>query len=578
MKNGSSSILSDLNEIKILLNGLLSKSLSGELNELFEKVSAEKFYLVILGLFKRGKSSFINSLLGEIVVPSGVVPLTAIITLIEYGEERSAEIFFEDGHSQKVKPENVNDFIAEELNPNNVKKVLKVVIYNPSDLLKYVTIIDTPGVGSSLEHNTQTTLKFVNKIDAALFILSTDIPITQLEVDFLKKLRGIVPEIIFVLNKIDILQQKELDELVRYDHNVLKDICNREYKFYLTSSKLALEGEEKNDKHLTVLSRINEVKNGILNLLEVQKEQILIKSTAFRFLKILEEAEALIRFKLNTLKMPAKILDEKLEQFKKSVEVMKNEKDEFDILMEGKVKQLKDFVSAEAEKLGNTLVKNIKTDFSDNLENNLMKIRNADLNNFQIEYFKIIQSEFDEMKEKLEKEVIERFKNLLRKYGDGSNSFLSELMNNLTDLSDFKFDSLTKVFNLDIYTGFYYNFSAEPIPLGLNNINIRKKMPKSVLRKTILNKILQNFIERINSNTANVKYDINYRIQESFLKFKYDLNQKLDSLLKNLEDILKQTISDKQKAESEIEEELNMYDVKLKKIEQIKSAYIEKSL
>ncbi len=561
--NKSASLLENLDVIKNTLNGLLNPALESEIDELSGKISEEKFYLVVLGLFKRGKSSFINSLLGEIVVPSGVVPLTAIITLIEHSDEKYAEIYFKDGKKEKVRIDEVKNFIAEAKNPNNEKNVTKVIIYYPSEILKFVTIIDTPGVGSSLEHNTQTTLEFVNKIDAAVFMLSTDIPITKLEVEFLSKLKEIVPRIIFVLNKTDLLENKSLTELTDYNNQVLNEICENNFKIIQTSSKLALEGLRGNNPALIEKSNIGKVKQVIFDLLNNEKEEIFIKATKSRFIKVLNEAKSLIAFKIRTLKMPAEQLDEKLSQFQKSIEVMKTEKDEFDILMEGKIKRLQEYVEEETDKLGNILNEKIEKEFNENFIEVVAKIRELSPEEFQIEYFSAIHEDFDKLKKSLEKDVIEKFKTLLNKYGEGSNKFLSELIATLPEFTGLKFEALSDIFDLDIYTGFYYNFSAQPIPLGLNNKSIRKKMPAAVIKKTLLNKILKNFKEKIISNTASVKYDINYRIQESFLQFKFDLNNKLDSVLKSLEKILIETIEEKKKTESEVVKELALYEEKL---------------
>lgn len=568
--SNSNFILSNLEKIKGLLDGLIDHSLSSEIEDLNEKLRSEKFYLVILGLFKRGKSSFINALLQDNVVPSGVVPLTAIITLIEYAAENKAEIYFEDNHKEITSLSNVKEFIAEEKNPHNQKGVYKVVIYHSNELLKHVTIIDTPGVGSSLEHNTETTLQFVNKIDAALFILSTDIPITQLEVDFLKTLKKTVPKVIFILNKIDLLDSQELNELLNYNKKVLNEICDQDIKLYLTSSRLALNGYAQKDQALINKSNIEKVKEGIFNILADQKDAILKQTTFLRVRNILLESESLLNFKLKTLQMPSELLDEKLNQFRKSLIIMRENKDEFDILMDGKIKQLQEYVAEQADQLGDKIVVKLKKDIKENENEILDELRGADLNDFQNKYFESIKNEFDKLKTNLENEVIDRFKKLLQKYGEGSNEFMKELMNSLTDLMNMNFDTLANIFDLNIYTTFYYNFKAEPIPLGLNNKLIRHKMPKTVLRKAILEKLVNNFVEKVNSNASRIKYDINYRIQESFIQFKFDLNQKLDSILKNLESILNKTLQDKKKQQYEIEDELSQLKsrlIKLKKIQ-----------
>ncbi len=562
-----------LNRISETLDGLLTPRLQNEITELKEKLNANKFYLVILGLFKRGKSSFINSLLEQNIVPTGVIPLTAIITLIEYGEEQSAKIYFENNRTENVPVEKVADFVAEEKNPNNEKGVTKVVIYTPNPILKKITLIDTPGVGSSLEHNTEATLRFVDKIDAAIFILSTDIPITKLEVEFLKDLKEKVPKIIFVLNKKDLLPAEKLSELINYNIKVLNNFCNKDVVVDSVSSLIAEKALAENDEKKLEISGIPQVRSDVLRVLDSEKDDILKETTQTRITNIISEGEALLRFKLSSLEMPANELDEKLKEFKSSSQIMKEEKDEFDILMEGKVKQLKDFVSDEVDKLGMELISDINEKMLSEERQIIRRLRTENLREFQNEFFDYIKIEFDHNKKELEEEAINRFRRLLKKYGENSNTFLSEMIKGLTGLMNVKFDSLAEVFDLNIYTGFYYNFAGESIPIGLNSKLIRGILPSFLIKFLILKKIRKNFEEKINGNCSSIKYDLSYKIQESFLKFKFDLNNKLESILESLEQIMTKTLSEKSRTEEEIKDEVENIERRLINLNELLNSF-----
>jgi ribosome biogenesis GTPase A len=84
------SIKSDIDLLKVVAGNLKDKSVSDSLNELSEKVSSKRFYLVVVGLFKRGKSSIINALIGRGLAPVAVTPLTSVITFFQYGPVTSA--------------------------------------------------------------------------------------------------------------------------------------------------------------------------------------------------------------------------------------------------------------------------------------------------------------------------------------------------------------------------------------------------------------------------------------------------------------------------------------------------------
>ncbi|TGC07423.1 dynamin family protein [Methanolobus halotolerans] len=72
------------------------------LEELKKRLSQGRFHLAVLGQVKRGKSTLINALLGEEVLPSSVIPLTAIPTFIQYGEQRGLRIRYQDGRPDLV--------------------------------------------------------------------------------------------------------------------------------------------------------------------------------------------------------------------------------------------------------------------------------------------------------------------------------------------------------------------------------------------------------------------------------------------------------------------------------------------
>ena len=59
---------------------------SRKLNGLADRYAEGRFHLAVLGQFKRGKSTLLNALMGEPILPVGVVPLTAAPTFIQYGQ------------------------------------------------------------------------------------------------------------------------------------------------------------------------------------------------------------------------------------------------------------------------------------------------------------------------------------------------------------------------------------------------------------------------------------------------------------------------------------------------------------
>ncbi len=131
-------------EITSTIRGLLQvaqeighKKIVENLSEIEEKLSKNRFHLVVLGQFKRGKSTFINSLLAESVLPTAVVPLTSIVTLLKYGNEERVEVLFENGTVKKISRGELADYVTERGNPDNEKGVLHVEMAYPSGRVRH---------------------------------------------------------------------------------------------------------------------------------------------------------------------------------------------------------------------------------------------------------------------------------------------------------------------------------------------------------------------------------------------------------------------------------------------------------
>ncbi|MCL2845208.1 MAG: dynamin family protein [Chitinivibrionia bacterium] len=186
------------------------------LNQLRQRLFSGEIHIAIIGQFNRGKSSFINKLVKKDILPTSVLPLTAIPTEIRYGEETKAIIDFEDGAKIEAAEEYgvkaiLSDFVTENSNPENRAGVSKAVVYCKSEFLSGSTIIiDTPGFGSTHIHNTKATLDILPSCDAVFFMLSADLPITQIELNFMKQIIPQSSRIFFVYNKIDLLSDDDL--------------------------------------------------------------------------------------------------------------------------------------------------------------------------------------------------------------------------------------------------------------------------------------------------------------------------------------------------------------------------------
>jgi GTP-binding protein EngB required for normal cell division len=166
--------------------------------------------IAILGRFKAGKSSFLNHLLGRRVLPVGVIPVTSAVTEIQYGPREEAEILFLDGRTEHVTVERIGEFISESENPGNSKQVGRVRVELPAmERYRGIRFVDTPGLESVLEHNTDASLEWLPNVGLALVAVGVDPPLSQHDVELIRNLSRYTPHIALLLTKVDVLDEEE---------------------------------------------------------------------------------------------------------------------------------------------------------------------------------------------------------------------------------------------------------------------------------------------------------------------------------------------------------------------------------
>jgi predicted GTPase len=187
-----------------LADQLGSGRIADEARDLANRISEGRFYVACIGQFKRGKSTLINALIGDPVLPVGFTPVTAVPTVIRFGDRRRARIQAGDGSWQDVSISDLNQYVSEECNPENTKGVRGVEVFVTSTLLASgMCFVDTPGLGSVFTGNTAATQAFIPHIDAALVVIGADPPLAGEELTLVEAVARHVQDLVLVLNKAD---------------------------------------------------------------------------------------------------------------------------------------------------------------------------------------------------------------------------------------------------------------------------------------------------------------------------------------------------------------------------------------
>jgi ribosome biogenesis GTPase A len=186
-------------------------------NTRIPKLEAERFHLVVLGEFNHGKSTFVNALLGQDVLPTGITPTTASINHVVFADSPRAHVKLLSGDQKTIEPGQLKDWVT--VAGGHADDVAFVELGFPSDMLRNnVVLVDTPGVNDLNEQRAEVTYGYVPRADAVVFLLDAGQALKDSEREFLRSrvLESARDRLIFVLGKMDMLSPDERTAVLEY--------------------------------------------------------------------------------------------------------------------------------------------------------------------------------------------------------------------------------------------------------------------------------------------------------------------------------------------------------------------------
>ncbi len=304
--------------------------LEESLRELHELFQMDMLRVVVVGEFKKGKSTFINAILGEELLPTGMVPLTSAITVIRYSDTRYCHVHFQNGKITSVALQQVADYVTEAGNPANEKAVSFVEIGIPSEVLGGdFLLVDTPGIASVFEHNTQETRKYLDRVDVAIVVLSIDPPVTRDELNLVKEVAPYAGKLLFVLNKTDRFSREQVQESASFTCSMLRAALGdkADIEIYPVSSLDALRGQAGGDNTLYEGSGMKELMGRIEGLRSDEKAGIVMDAAARKVASSITALESVVRLTRATLVLPQETLREAGLSMSRFFERLKKEKE-----------------------------------------------------------------------------------------------------------------------------------------------------------------------------------------------------------------------------------------------------------
>ncbi|BAY33386.1 hypothetical protein NIES2107_52820 [Nostoc carneum NIES-2107] len=292
-----STVLRRLRDFSEKLN--LDQSIQS-IDAVLQRLETNSFSIAVVGEFKRGKSTFINALLGRAILPSDILPTTATLNRVTYGLQPLAKIRFKDGREEEIAIAQLTNYVTKWTLESETKAadVREAVVYYPIPYCQHnVDIIDTPGLSDD-ESMTAVTLSILPYVDAAILVIMAQSPFSESERAFLENelLKEDLGRIIFVVTGIDRCNRSEdADKVIKSVEERLKKYVlqnaeqqfgkdSEEYKAYLSrigqprvfgiSAYQALQAKQTADPELLAQSRFGELETALETFLTLERGAI----------------------------------------------------------------------------------------------------------------------------------------------------------------------------------------------------------------------------------------------------------------------------------------------------------------
>lgn len=545
--------------------------------ELREKIEKNTFNLVVVGQFKRGKTSLINALLGADLLPVAVVPLTSIVTIMTYGDALRIKVYFNDGSVTEIKPESLPEYITEKGNPKNIKDVSEVIITYPSPYLKDgVRLIDTPGVGSIYQHNTDVAYQYLPKSDAAMFLLSVDQPMSKAELDFLRDVKEYSNKIFFLLNKVDYLNEKDLQESIDFSKGVLKEAMGTEVKIFPVSARQALEGKIAGSAEMIQKSRLPEFSEALNRFLMEEKGKVLLISVINNLLRILSQSRFELELELKSLSEPLDELKMKVGVFEAKKQEVMLQKQDFDILLEGETKSLlKNILDEDLEKFKKEIVSQIMA----NLENYYKENRGLSLKELhkalEQQVITDVKQSFNGWRMLEDERLAKAFESICKRFILKINDTVDALLKFSSELFQIPFDAIKAEALWTVRSGFYYKFKDEPVGLEMLASSLTLALPKFIGERIIMKKMKEYLLQVIDVQSGRVRYDFAERMDKSRLEFRWEMLQKIEATIEGISTAIEKGMNQRSRGEKEVEERKQVLSGMMQKLNKINERLTE---
>ncbi|RHW39924.1 hypothetical protein D1B33_03500 [Lysinibacillus yapensis] len=360
-------LLIEINRFKQLAEQYKMVSVSDKLQILAADIEDDYYSFIVVGEFSTGKSSFLNALIEQPILPTGITPTTSTINLIHYGEQEKVTVNYLDGTQYTdANPDVLRQFIAKEI--VNADQINHITVEQPIEFLKdRIVLVDTPGLNDINELRSDITYQYIPRADVVFFLLDCRTPLRRTEYDFISNtlLANGLNRIIFIANFADEVDEAEIDAILDKIQRQIKYGTNLEEVVVFPFSALeAADAIVENDEELYEISGMPPVKERMVQLCN-SGTRILEKKKRYelRLLFIQEEFYTL-------LEQQKFMLEQSIEQLEQYQEQLRNWREEQIVFLDN-LKAYKDERVIEFKQMAKLSIKTFFNDLEEEIHDRI---------------------------------------------------------------------------------------------------------------------------------------------------------------------------------------------------------------
>jgi hypothetical protein len=515
--------------------------------------------LAVVGQFKRGKSTLLNALLGAPILPSAVVPLTAIPAFIRRGSGFYLKTEMADGQKEHLAATNAADLhalltarVTEEGNPHNSKGFIRVDVSVDAPILgEGIVFIDTPGVGSTFRHNTEAAKAALPECDVGLFVVSPEPPITDVELTYLRELSAVTNNILIILNKIDQVSGKDRARIEKFLKDTVAEGGLRSAEFLCVSARDALEAKLEGNEVKLAASGLPALEKYLVNFARDKRHSILGGSVSQKARTIVWDVLFEIETKLAVHRMPIDDLTERVRQFEAAGGHFERERKTARDILTGDRKRLLSALDEKASALRGTLEDKL------NQEVDAMAAHGLSESEISVELEKAVPALFQPRLEQFESETRQMLGAVLQTQQQRGDVLIGDIRHLASTLLDIPFAAPVADDAFQIKKTPYWVTAPRETFITIPHL-AESLLPAGIRLKRLKRRLAGLIGEIVIRNVENLRWAIRQNLENSIRAFETQLDDQLKltqgATLVAMEQGLKRRMSTEDASAGEVEQ------------------------